>query len=92
MFERTLDEASERGLAAVFGDAVTIHPFSQRVELSRGYGQAALQLGMVPGQTTMRGFGREEGPKRRTAALRSYRPFGTSTSPRWATSTRRSPS
>jgi N-acetylglutamate synthase-like GNAT family acetyltransferase len=75
MFERTLDEASERGLAAVFGDAVTIHPFSQRVEFSHGYREAALQLGMVPGQTTMRGFGREEGPKRRTAALRSYRPF-----------------
>jgi anti-sigma regulatory factor (Ser/Thr protein kinase)/N-acetylglutamate synthase-like GNAT family acetyltransferase len=75
MFERTLDEASERGLAAVFGDAVTIHPFSQRVEFSHGYREAALQLGMVPGQTTMRGFGREKGPKRRTAALRSYRPF-----------------
>jgi N-acetylglutamate synthase-like GNAT family acetyltransferase/anti-sigma regulatory factor (Ser/Thr protein kinase) len=74
MFERTLAEARERGLAAVFGDAVTIHPFSQRVELSHGYRETALQLGMVPGQTTMRGFGRG-GPKRRTATLRSYRPF-----------------
>ena len=70
----TLDTAIERGLASVFGDAVTIHPFSQRVERSNGYFETALQLGMVPAQTTMRGFG-GEGPRRRTATLRSYRPF-----------------
>jgi hypothetical protein len=74
LFERTLDAATERGLASVFGDAVTTHPFSQRVELSHGYHEAALQLGMVPAQTTMRGFG-GEGPRRRTATLRSYKPF-----------------
>jgi N-acetylglutamate synthase-like GNAT family acetyltransferase/anti-sigma regulatory factor (Ser/Thr protein kinase) len=74
LFEHTLDAARERGLASVFGDAVTIHPFSQRVELSHGYRETALQLGMVPAQTTMRGFG-GGGPSRRTATLRSYRPF-----------------
>jgi anti-sigma regulatory factor (Ser/Thr protein kinase)/GNAT superfamily N-acetyltransferase len=72
--EHTLDTAIERGLASVFGDAVTIHPFSQRVERSNGYYETALQLGMFPAQTTMRGFG-GEGPRRRTATLRSYRPF-----------------
>jgi N-acetylglutamate synthase-like GNAT family acetyltransferase len=74
LFEYTLDAAVERGLASVFGDAVTIHPFSQRVERSHGYRETALQLGMVPAQTTMRGFG-GEGPERRTATLRSYRAF-----------------
>jgi GNAT superfamily N-acetyltransferase len=74
LFEQTLDAATERGLASVFGDAVTIHPFSQRVESSHGYRETALQLGMVPAQTTMRGFG-GEGPRRRTATLRSYRLF-----------------
>jgi anti-sigma regulatory factor (Ser/Thr protein kinase)/N-acetylglutamate synthase-like GNAT family acetyltransferase len=74
LFEHTLDAATERGLASVFGDAVTIHPFSQRVESSHGYRETALQLGMVPAQTTMRGFG-GEGPLRRTATLRSYRAF-----------------
>jgi N-acetylglutamate synthase-like GNAT family acetyltransferase len=74
MFERTLHAASERGLASVFGDAVTIHPFSQRAERSQGYRETALQLGMVPAGTTMRGFG-GEGPSRRTATLRSYRPL-----------------
>jgi N-acetylglutamate synthase-like GNAT family acetyltransferase/anti-sigma regulatory factor (Ser/Thr protein kinase) len=74
LFEYTLDTAIKRGLASVFGDAVTIHPFSQRAELSHGYRETALQLGMVPAQTTMRGFG-GKGPRRRTATLRSYRPF-----------------
>jgi len=74
LFEHTLDAACKRGLASVFGDAVTIHPYSQRAERSHGYRETALQLGMVPAQTTMRGFG-TEGPRRRTATLRSYRPF-----------------
>jgi N-acetylglutamate synthase-like GNAT family acetyltransferase/anti-sigma regulatory factor (Ser/Thr protein kinase) len=74
LFEHTLDAACERGLASVFGDAVTIHPYSQRAERSHGYRETALQLGMVPAETTMRGFG-GEGPRRRTATLRSYRPF-----------------
>jgi N-acetylglutamate synthase-like GNAT family acetyltransferase len=74
LFEHTLEAATERGLASVFGDAVTTHPFSQRAELSHGYRETALQLGMVPAGTTMRGFG-GEGPKQRTATLRSYRPF-----------------
>jgi N-acetylglutamate synthase-like GNAT family acetyltransferase len=74
LFEQTLDTARKRRLASVFGDAVTIHPFSQRAEASHGYRETALQLGMVPAQTTMRGF-RDDGPRRRTATLRSYRPF-----------------
>ena len=76
LFERTLGAASERGLASVFGDAVTIHPFSQRAERAQGYRETALQLGMVPAQTTMRGFG-GDGPGRRTATLRSYRSLDT---------------
>jgi GNAT superfamily N-acetyltransferase len=74
LFEHTLGVAVGQGLAAVFGDAVTIHPFSQRAESSHGYHETALQLGMVPAQTTMRGFG-NDGPRRRTATLRSYRPL-----------------
>jgi N-acetylglutamate synthase-like GNAT family acetyltransferase len=72
--EYTLDIAIQRGLASVFGDAVTIHPFSQRAERSNGYSETALQLGMVPAQTTMRGLG-GEAPRGRTATIRSYRPF-----------------
>jgi hypothetical protein len=74
LFEHTLGAAAGQGLASVFGDAVTIHPYSQRAESSHGYHETALQLGMVPAQTTMRGFG-SGGPRRRTATLRSYRPL-----------------
>jgi len=74
LFEHTLEAAREKGLAAIFGDAVTIHPFSQRAERSHGYRETALQLGMVPAETTMRGFG-TAGPRQRTATLRSYRLF-----------------
>jgi N-acetylglutamate synthase-like GNAT family acetyltransferase len=74
LFAHTIDAAAGRALASVFGDAVTIHPFSQRAERSHGYRETALQLGMVPAQTTMRGFG-GDGPGRRTATLRSYRAF-----------------
>jgi N-acetylglutamate synthase-like GNAT family acetyltransferase/anti-sigma regulatory factor (Ser/Thr protein kinase) len=74
MVDHTLAVARERGLASVFGDAVTIHPFSQRAELSHGYREAALQLAMVPAQTTMRAVG-GGGPGRRTATLRSYLAF-----------------
>jgi anti-sigma regulatory factor (Ser/Thr protein kinase)/N-acetylglutamate synthase-like GNAT family acetyltransferase len=74
LFEHTLGAAVGNGLSSVFGDAVTIHPFSQRAELSHGYHETALQFGMVPAQTTMRGFG-SGGPQRRTATLRSYRPL-----------------
>ncbi|HKB19880.1 MAG TPA: hypothetical protein VKC65_02625 [Gaiellaceae bacterium] len=77
MFEHTLGAAVDRGFSSVFGDAVTIHPFSQRAEASHGYRETALQLGMVPAQTTMRGFG-GKGPPRRTATLRSYRPLDSS--------------
>ena len=74
LFEHTLGTAVGHGLASVFGDAVTIHPYSQRAESSHGYHETALQLGMVPAQTTMRGFG-SGGPRKRTATLRSYRPL-----------------
>ena len=74
LFEHTLGTAVGHGLASVFGDAVTIHPYSQRAESSHGYHETALQLGMVPAQTTMRGFG-SRGPRKRTATLRSYRPL-----------------
>jgi GNAT superfamily N-acetyltransferase len=79
MVDHTLEVARERGLSSVFGDAVTIHPFSQRAELSHGYHETALQLAMVPAQTTMRGVGGEGG--RRTATLRSYLAFDAQTRP-----------
>jgi N-acetylglutamate synthase-like GNAT family acetyltransferase len=71
MFPHTVDRARELGLAAIFGDAVTMHPFSQRAEHAHGYRPSALMLGMIPAAVTMRSV--EAGhPERRTAVVRSY--------------------
>jgi N-acetylglutamate synthase-like GNAT family acetyltransferase len=45
LMERTLAKASEMGLAAVCGEAVTTHPYSQRAEHAFGYRETALTLG-----------------------------------------------
>jgi N-acetylglutamate synthase-like GNAT family acetyltransferase len=74
MFPHTVDRARGLGLAAIYGDAVTMHPFSQRAEHAHGYRPSALMLGMIPAAVTMRSI--EAGhPERRTAAVRSYLPF-----------------
>ncbi|HEX5250129.1 MAG TPA: hypothetical protein VFW14_10730 [Gaiellales bacterium] len=71
MFPHTVDRARGLGLAAIYGDAVTMHPFSQRAEHAHGYRPSALMLGMVPAAVTMRSV--EAGhPERRTAVVRSY--------------------
>ncbi len=71
MFPHTVDRARKLGLAAIYGDAVTMHPFSQRAEHAHGYRPSALMLGMVPPAVTMRSV--EAGhPDRRTAVVRSY--------------------
>lgn len=50
LFDHTLQRAKGLGLDAVFGRAVTSHPYSQRAELSHGYLPSALMLGIVPVQ------------------------------------------
>ena len=49
--EHTLERAAALGLAAVFGRAVTMHPYSQRAELAHGYREAAVCLAASPGPT-----------------------------------------
>jgi N-acetylglutamate synthase-like GNAT family acetyltransferase/anti-sigma regulatory factor (Ser/Thr protein kinase) len=74
MFPHTVERGRGIGLAAVYGDAVTMHPFSQRAEHAHGYQASALMLGMIPAAVTMRRV--EAGhPGRRTAVVRSYLPF-----------------
>jgi N-acetylglutamate synthase-like GNAT family acetyltransferase/anti-sigma regulatory factor (Ser/Thr protein kinase) len=71
MFPHTVSRARRVGLAAIYGDAVTMHPFSQRAEHAHGYRPSALMLGMIPPAVTMRSV--EAGhPDRRTAVVRSY--------------------
>lgn len=70
LFTRTVGIATESGLDAMFGRAVTVHPYSQRAELKHGYREAALLLGAIPAKMTMAGLAEEGGT--RTAALLSY--------------------
>jgi N-acetylglutamate synthase-like GNAT family acetyltransferase len=71
MFPHTIGTGRGIGLAAIYGDAVTMHPFSQRAEHAHGYRASALILGMVPAAVTMRRV--EAGhPGLRTAVVRSY--------------------
>jgi GNAT superfamily N-acetyltransferase/anti-sigma regulatory factor (Ser/Thr protein kinase) len=70
--EHTLQRARARGLAALYGRAVTIHPYSQRAELAHGYREAALCLGAQPAAVTMRDI---PTAGRRTALMVSFRPL-----------------
>ena len=71
LFDHTVSRARSLGLDAVFGRAVTVHPFSQRAEAKQGYREAALLLGAVPPWMVMRDIPGAD-PHRRTASLLSY--------------------
>ncbi len=70
--DHTLAVARERDVPALFGRAVTVHPYSQRAERAHGYVETALLLGAVPATMAMRDIpGAEAG--RRSATLVAYR-------------------
>jgi hypothetical protein len=59
-------------LEALWGRAVTVHPFSQRAAIARGYRETGIMLGSVPARMEMESIeGAEAG--RRTASILSYR-------------------
>lgn len=60
------------GLEALWGRSVTVHPYSQRAALARGYHETGVLLGSVPARMEMEGIeGAAAG--RRTASILSYR-------------------
>lgn len=70
LFAHTIERAERADVPAVYGRAVTTHPYSQRAEHSRGYRETALMLGSVPP-------GEPEGdePVHRGASLLTYLPI-----------------
>ena len=50
MLRSLIDQANERGLSGVYGEAVTVHDISQRVNHHFGMVSAALLLGLFPPQ------------------------------------------
>jgi GNAT superfamily N-acetyltransferase len=69
---RSLERTRALGLEALWGRAVTVHPYSQRAALARGYRETGVMLGSVPARMEMEGIaGADAG--RRTASILSYR-------------------
>ncbi len=52
LLEYLINMAEERGLIALYGDALSIHTISQKVNLKLGMKETALQLGIVPPNST----------------------------------------
>jgi GNAT superfamily N-acetyltransferase len=71
----TLARARTLELAALYGRAVTVHPYSQRVELANGYRETALCLGASPPGVTMRSIPGAAGGARRDALMVSFLPL-----------------
>ena len=57
--EYLIDTARSRGLKGVFGEAVTLHPFSQKTGLQYGLRDCALFLCMIPLTVDFKGMGTE---------------------------------
>ncbi|BDY12412.1 GNAT family N-acetyltransferase [Hydrogenimonas cancrithermarum] len=53
MLGRIQQRAKEMGLDAIFGEALMLHPFSQRANLHHGFGESALLLGIVPNTVSL---------------------------------------
>ena len=53
MLDRIQQRARELALDAIFGEALMLHPFSQRANLKHGFGESALLLGVVPNTVSL---------------------------------------
>lgn len=62
-----------RGLNGVFGEAVTVHPFSQKTALQEGLRDCALFLGLVPPSVDFKGLTNE--PPARGSMLVQFKYF-----------------
>ncbi len=57
------------GMYGSYGEAVTVHTYSQRSALSRGYTETGLLLGFTPATMYFKDIQKEENEKRRPAVL-----------------------
>jgi anti-sigma regulatory factor (Ser/Thr protein kinase)/N-acetylglutamate synthase-like GNAT family acetyltransferase len=53
MLDRIQQRARELKLDAIFGEALMLHPYSQRANLRHGFGESALLLGIVPNTVSL---------------------------------------
>jgi GNAT superfamily N-acetyltransferase len=70
---RLLDEAQRRGLYGVYCDAVTIHPFTQRLARSQGFSPCGFRLAQMPAGWKFLGIDADRA--HRGSALVMFRPL-----------------
>jgi anti-sigma regulatory factor (Ser/Thr protein kinase) len=73
--EHTLARARARELQALYGRAVTVHPYSQRAEIAHGYHETAVCLALSPGTMAPRGARASANGGPRTALMISFLPL-----------------
>ena len=66
-----LEEAGRRGLYGLYGEAITVHTYSQHLNLEMGFGPCAVRLATVPGDRDFRGIERRS--RHRNSALTMFR-------------------
>lgn len=64
-----IEEAKALGLVGMYGDAVTVHLFSQKTNIEHGARLACANLGISPRSERFRGIGGEMQPQRVTCLL-----------------------
>ncbi len=69
MFDYLILKAQELGFQAIFGEAIMLHPYSQKANLSHGMTESAIILGEVPAQVEIEHETRE---RYRSAAMIAY--------------------
>lgn len=70
----SLRRSMELGLDALWGRALTVHPYSQRAARARGYRETGLMLGHVPARMEIEGIEGAQAGKR-TASILVLRPL-----------------
>ncbi len=69
-----MEEAASRGLYGVFAEAITVHPFTQHLNVQLGMGTCGVRLATIPPDREFRGMDAQS--HHRNSAITMYRYFG----------------
>ena len=63
------EHAASKGVVGVYGEAVTVHPYSQKGSLELGSSETGFLLGYSPGTVSFENISTQEKPRRQSIAL-----------------------
>lgn len=63
------EHAASRGVVGVYGEAVTVHPYSQKGSLELGSCETGFLLGYSPGTVSFQNISEDDKPRRQSIAL-----------------------